>query len=609
MFEYFVKIWWKICVLLVIFSRSVTSQASPHILFIMVDDMGWNDVSYHGSNQILTPNLDVLASRGVILQQYYSEAICTPARTALLTGKYPMRLGMHGMPLYNSEDRGIPVSERLLPSYLKERGYKTHLVGKWHVGMSRNQFLPTRRGYDSHYGMLGGFVDYYTYNKVELLPNGKEFYGADLTDNDIPQDDEDRYIVDALTERAIDIIQNHNDSSPMFLHLAHNVPHAGNDGGLLQPPNVPLSKRNQHIAHSNRRLYAEMVTHLDLSVGKVVKALADNGMLQNTIIIFASDNGAPTVGMFNNWGVNLPFRGKKQTPWEGGVRVPAFIWHPSLRPKVWDGLMHVTDWLPTLVGAVGGEVNVQIDGVNQWDSISKDAKPKRKEVLIAIEDSDTNIYAAFRAGDYKIVVGNVTGLSNGYYGADFMTYRACPPDYFTTLKSSEVAKVFESFNMKLDYDEVLAMREASIIKQTDPVRDLIPCEPSPERGCLYNVKRDPSESHDLWSRGTKITDLLWSRLKNLWSMQLRRGPVTIDPRADPANFGYRWMPWLNDSLPANTLNNTNSSKNEIASNLSEKYYIVPNSDGSSDGKTVTTTVNCQDVKGFRNFLCILRSVF
>lgn len=92
-------------------------------------------------------------------------------------------------------------------------------------------------------------------------------------------------------------------------------------------------------------------------------------------------------------------------------------------------------------------------------------------------------------------------------------------------------------------------------------------------------------------------------------MQLRRGPVTIDPRADPANFGYRWMPWLNDSLPANTLNNTNSSKNEIASNFSEKYYIVPNSDGSSDGKTVTTTVNCQDVKGFRNFLCILRSVF
>ncbi|CAG9559969.1 unnamed protein product [Danaus chrysippus] len=161
----------------------------------------------------------------------------------------------------------------------------------------------------------------------------------------------------------------------------------------------------------------------------------------------------------------------------------------------------------------------------------------------------------------------------------------------------------------MDYEEVLAMREASIIKQIDPVRDLTPCEPRPERGCLYNVKLDPSESHDLWSRGTKITDILWSRLRTLWSMQLKRGPAMIDPRADPENFGYRWLPWLNDSSPVMTLNDTNVSKTEMGSNFSENYKIMPNSDGSSNGKTVATPVNCQDVKGLRNFLCILRSVF
>lgn len=230
---------------------------------------------------------------------------------------------------------------------------------------------------------------------------------------------------------------------------------------------------------------AEIVSYLDASIGRVIRAVADKGILQNTLIVFVSDNGAPTVGQFNNWGVNLPFRGKKQTPWEGAVRVPALIWHPTLKPKVWDGLMHITDWLPTLVAAAGGEINAKIDGINQWESICQDRESRRKEVLIAIEDSSSNSYASFRSGDYKIIVGNVSGLSNGYYGADFLRTKGRTPDYFPALRSSEVAKVFERYGLTLDYDQVLSMRKATAIKQLDRVRDLIPCEPTPSKSYLF----------------------------------------------------------------------------------------------------------------------------
>ena len=223
------------------------------------------------------------------------------------------------------------------------------------------------------------------------------------------------------------------------------------------------------------------MTHLDRSVGKVVRALAETGILDDTIIIFASDNGAPTVGNLRNWGVNLPFRGRKYSPWEGAVRVPAFIWQSSVRPRVWQGLMHITDWLPTLLAAAGGKVPIAIDGVNQWDSIVKNGASKRNEVLIAIEDSNRNSYAAYRAGDYKIIVGNVTGVNNGYYGANLMINKRTPPDYYPALISCEVATTFAAVGRYLDLDAVRATRKAATVKQEDTAKDATPCLPTPSK--------------------------------------------------------------------------------------------------------------------------------
>ncbi|XP_030025576.1 arylsulfatase B isoform X2 [Manduca sexta] len=570
----------------------------------MVDDMGWNDVSFHGSNQILTPNIDNLAYQGVILQQYYSEAICTPARTALLTGKYPMRLGMHGNPLFNSEDRGIPLTERLLPSYLKELGYSTHLVGKWHVGMSKEEYLPTSRGYDTHYGMRGGYIDYYTYNKVETWPNGRLMFGLDLFDNAIPQVNEDRYIVDALTDKVVKIIHHHNTSRPLFLHMTHNAPHAGNSGGALQPP-LHSTVKHRHIANSDRRLYAEIVTQIDRSVGRIITALAEKFILHDTIIVFASDNGSPTVGSLRNWGVNLPFRGTKWTPWEGGVRVPAFVWHSSFTPRVWNGLMHITDWLPTLTAAAGGKLNKEIDGVNQWDAIVNDGDSKRNEVLVAVEDNASNMYAAYRAGDYKVIVGNVTGLNNNHYGAELLINKAQPPAYYPSLRSCEVAKIFDLMGIYLDQQHVEATRKAATIKQLDQVKDQNLCIPTPTRGCLFNVRQDPSESHDLWNRANKIVVLLTSRLRALWAMQTRRSPPNLRNESDPANFDYVWTPWIKsknaDDVTVWPLGGVNEEFN-FSLNISQNKTMKKDT-------TKAVVINCDGTTGIKNFLCLLKSVF
>lgn len=220
---------------------------------------------------------------------------------------------------------------------------------------------------------------------------------------------------------------------------------------------------------------------MDRSIGRITKALADKHMLDDTLIVFVSDNGAPTLGQFANWGVNLPFRGRKETPWEGAVRVPAFIWHSSFRPRVWDGLMHITDWLPTLLSAAGGQITSEIDGVNQWDSIVQDGESNRKEVLITIEDGGGRSFAAYRAGDYKVVVGNVSGMDNGYYGADFMINRTPPPEYYSSLRSCDASKSIVFMGKYLDYDEVIAMRRATVVRQLDTVVDSTPCVPSPSK--------------------------------------------------------------------------------------------------------------------------------
>ncbi|PSN50831.1 Arylsulfatase B [Blattella germanica] len=331
----------------------VPRNTRPHIIFIMADDLGWNDVGFHGSNQIPTPNIDALAYSGVILNQYYVTAICTPSRSALMTGKHPIHTGMQHTVLKGAEPRGLPLTEKILPEYMKELGYSTHIVGKWHLGSYRKEYTPTYRGFDTHLGYWTGHHDYNDHTAVE-----NQYWGLDMRRGMEPAWDlHGQYSTDIFTKEAVRIISNHNSSKPLFLYLAHAAVHSGNPYNPLPAPDEIVAKFTS-ITDYNRRRFAGVLHKLDESVGKVMEALQKVGMLQNSIVVFTTDNGGPAAGFNINAASNWPLRGVKNTLWEGGVRGAGLLWSPLLaRPgRVATQLFHITDWLPTLYSAAGGDI-------------------------------------------------------------------------------------------------------------------------------------------------------------------------------------------------------------------------------------------------------------
>ncbi|XP_028030981.1 arylsulfatase B-like [Bombyx mandarina] len=517
----------------------------PNIVFIVADDLGWDDVSIHGSDQIMTPNIDIMGYEGTILHQYYTDSLGTASRSALFTGKYAIRLGTHGSSIAATEDGGVPLSERLLPSYLQDAGYTTHLLGKWQLGHSRKSYLPTSRGFDTFYGFVTGSVDYYTYSHVESF-NGSAFFGLDLFENTHPVDNQTGHLTDIITDQAIQIIRNHDINKPLYLHVCHAAPHAG--GGLvhLQTPEDTINA-NDHIAHSARRLYAGMVTGLDRSIGNIIAALAEREILDNTLIIFVSDNGAAPVGATQNFGSNLPLRGTKGRPWEGAIRSIAIVWHASITPQIWNGLFHVTDWLPTLVAAAGGKAPTGIDGVNQWNALTKDEDSSRKRLLLTVDD--LNGWAAYRDGDFKIIIGDVDKETSVYLGNEFKELRLPVHLYESTLLSSEAAHVFkEILDLYLDLDEIFHKRDKLSLRSKHNIsQEFNFCVPTRESGCLFNITADPLETTNLWSSLPDVVRRMVLRLRYYWAQINPRCLVKIDKKSDPSLRDFVWSPWLEDN--------------------------------------------------------------
>ncbi|RXG59692.1 Arylsulfatase B, partial [Armadillidium vulgare] len=277
----------------------------------------WNDVGFHGSNLISTPNIDALAYSGVILNNYYVQPLCTPSRGAFLTGMYPIHTGLQHHVILSTTPYGLPLNFTLFPHYLKGLGYSTRLVGKWHLGHFRKEYTPTFRDFESHYGYWTGVIDYYNYT-------------------------------DAF--ESVKIINEHDPSKPLFLFLSHLATHVGgNPGTPLQAPEEDI-QRFSHIKDEKRRIFAAMLWKLDESVGRVIKALQDNNMLDNSIVVFTTDNGGDSSGHSGGAASNWPLRGTKNSMWEGGVRGSAFIWSSLLKKpgRVSMEMMHITDWFPTL---------------------------------------------------------------------------------------------------------------------------------------------------------------------------------------------------------------------------------------------------------------------
>ena len=333
-----------------------------HVVFLMADDLGWNDVGYHGS-EIRTPHVDSLANRGVRLERYYASPVCTPTRAALMTGRNPLRFGIdRPVELRN----GLPLDERLLSEALSEVGYQTNLVGKWHLGLEHVDYHPNQRGFERAYGHLGPAVDYWTH----IWDGGHDWH------RDGKALEEEGYTTRLIGAEAVRMIRERDESRPLFLYVAFNAPHAP-----LQAPDDAVA-RYADITDANRRTYAALVDEMDRATGSILAALEEEGLTEDTLIVWCSDNGGAT-----RFGAdNSPLRGGKGTAFEGGIRVPAVVWQPGMVEGggVIDQMMTAADWFPTIAAAAGIETGAKkpLDGVNMWPAIKSGAEVERSQPYV-----------------------------------------------------------------------------------------------------------------------------------------------------------------------------------------------------------------------------------
>ena len=366
----------------------------PHIVYIVADDLGWKDVGYHGSD-IRTPNIDKLAAEGARLEQFYVQPMCTPTRAALMTGRYPNRYGLQTLVIPTPSKYGLPTDEWLLPQALKQAGYRTEMVGKWHLGHADRKFWPRQRGFDYHYGSMVGEVDYFTHSSAGV----RDWYRDDRPVK------ESGYVTQLWGKHAVDRIAAHDAATPLFLYLAFTAPHAP-----YQAPKEYVD-RYKNIEDPTRRTYAAMVTAMDDEIGKVVAALDRKKMRDNTLIVFMSDNGGNRTALLSGDADvskltlpadNGPYRGGKGMLYEGGTRVPAVAnWPGRIKPGEVTGMMHVVDMYPTLTGLAGADRSKAkpLDGLDVWPSISEGKPSPRHEIVYNIEP----FRGGLREDDWKLI--------------------------------------------------------------------------------------------------------------------------------------------------------------------------------------------------------------
>ena len=372
------------------------AETKPNIVHIVADDLGWKDVGFNGCTDIKTPNLDQLAKGGAKLAQFYVQPMCTPTRAALMTGRYPFRYGLQTIVIPGPAGYGLDTSEWLMPQCLKEAGYSTAIIGKWHLGHADTKYWPKQRGFDYQYGAMIGELDYYTHSDSGVL---------DWFRNNKPVH-EKGYTTQLLGSDAVKYINEQKTDKPFYLYLTFNAPHT--------PYSAPQDyiDRYKSIADPTRRTYAGMVACLDDEIGKVVAALDKKGLRDNTLILFHSDNGGTTNAMFAGQMADLsktklpcdngPYRDGKGALFEGGCRVAACAnWPGHIKAQTVDSPIHAVDVYPTLAALAGASTAKckPLDGLDVWAALSESKPSPRTEVIYNVEP----FRGAVRQGDWKLI--------------------------------------------------------------------------------------------------------------------------------------------------------------------------------------------------------------
>ncbi|XP_035221845.1 arylsulfatase I-like, partial [Stegodyphus dumicola] len=354
------------------------------------------------------------------------------------------------------------------------------------------------------------------------------------------------YATHLFTQVATDIIRNHNTSKPLFLYLAEIAPHTGNFHNPLQAP-LEIIKKFSYIKHLQRRIYAAMVSALDDSVGSIFKALYEKGILENSIIVFASDNGGEVSVRKNGYASNYPLRGRKRTAFEGGIRVPAVLWSPLLglrESRTSNQLMHVTDWLPTLYEAAGGNVKDlgTIDGRNMWNALRLNCKSPRRELLHLLD----TIYgmSALRIGNLKLINGSVFNKAEEWYGpTGFEDVNPASMDEWVFKDSNVVETILKRTELWLPRSPDTWRREAVLqCNGKQPIKGK-ECNPA-QAPCLFNITSDPCEYHNIAAVYPQMVNTMMEIISALQEVSEPAQKKIIDPKSHPLCHDFGHVEWL-----------------------------------------------------------------
>lgn len=350
-----------------------TAENLPNIVFIFADDLGYGDLGCFGATDIGTPNIDKIAGKGIKFTNFYSaSSICSPSRAALLTGRLPQRMGINGV-FFPISFTGMPTSEITIPELLKEKGYVSGMVGKWHLG-HREKYLPLQQGFDSYFGIP------YSNDMASLVY---------IRDNEVEELEVDQqYITKRYTEESIKFIEE-NKQQPFFLYVAHNMPH------------VPIYASPAFKGKSNRGLYGDVIEELDWSVGQIMAKLEELGLMKNTLIVFTSDNG-PWIVMQDYGGSAGELREGKMYTFDGGMKVPTVaMWKGKIQPQtVVEQMSSQMDWFPTFAKITDVKMppELKIDGENILPVLLGSGQRKGQDYLFF----DGAELQAYRQGNWKI---------------------------------------------------------------------------------------------------------------------------------------------------------------------------------------------------------------
>ena len=382
-------------------SNEIEQNLKPNFIVVFVDDMGYGDLGCYGHPTINTPNLDKMAYEGQKWTQFYSaSSVCTPSRAGLLTGRLPIRNGMIGKQtrvLFPNSKYGLPDSEITIAEKLKESGYKTAAIGKWHLG-HKKEYLPLQHGFDYYYGIPYS-NDMDRVNSETCCPGSQYWqkyenqkpqstnYNVPLIENNeiIERPADQTTITKRFTDKAVEFIKNNKENN-FFIYLAHNLPH------------TPLFASDNFLGKSKRGLYGDVIEEIDHGIGLIIEELKKNNLDKNTIVVFTSDNG-PWLPFETHSGSAGLLREGKGTTWEGGQRIPGIFWGAGIKPGVINDLGSTMDIFPTLLEmSKTSMVNDRImDGVSIKNTLLKH-EPSKRETIFYYRSRE--IYA-LRYGEYK----------------------------------------------------------------------------------------------------------------------------------------------------------------------------------------------------------------